>query len=46
MGDQRKKHIDPKGPKPRNLLKQVQIHYLPTNDVENINSTNKPRNVP
>ena len=41
MDDQRKDHIDPKGSKQRNRLKQLQTHNLPTNDVENINSTNK-----
>ena len=41
MDHQRKDHIDTKGPKQRNRLKQLQTHNLPTNDVENINSTNK-----
>ena len=43
--DQRKDHIDPKGPKQRNHSKQQQTHNLPTNDMENINSTNKERNL-
>ena len=43
--DQRKDHIDPKGPKQRNCPKQLHIHNLPTNDVENINSTNKGRDL-
>ena len=41
MDNQRKNHIDPKGPKQRNRSKQLQTHNLPTDDVENINSTNK-----
>ena len=45
MDDQRKDHIDPKGPKQRNRPKQLQTHNLPTNDVENTNSTNKGRNL-
>ena len=47
MDDQRKDHIDPKGPKQRNRSKQLQTHSLPTDDVQNINNTNnKPRIVP
>ena len=38
MDDQRKGHIDPKGPKKRNRPKQLQTHNLPTDDVENINA--------
>ena len=38
-----KDHIDTKGPKQRNRPKPLQTHKLPTNDVENINSTNKGR---
>ena len=45
MDDQRKDHIDPKGPKQSNHPKQSQTHNLPTDDVENINSTNKERNL-
>ena len=41
MDDQRKDNINPKGPKQRNCSKQLQTHNLPTNDVENTNSTNK-----
>ena len=41
MDDQRKDYINPKGPKQRNCSKQLQTHNLPTNDVENTNSTNK-----
>ena len=41
MDDQRKDHIDTKGPKQKNCPKQLQTHNLPTNEVENINSTNK-----
>ena len=43
MDDQRKDHIDLKGPKQKKRLKQLQTHNLPTDDVENINSTNKGR---
>ena len=45
VDDQRKDHIDTKGPKQRNRPKQFQTHNLPTNDVENINSTNKGRDL-
>ena len=45
MDDQRKYHIDPKGPKQSNCPKQLQTHNLPTDDVENINSSNKGRDV-
>ena len=41
MDDQRKDHIDTKGPKQRNCPKQLQTYNMPINDVENINSTNK-----
>ena len=40
---QRKDKIDPKGPKQRNRHKQLPTHNLPTDDVENINSTNRGR---
>ena len=39
VDDQRKDNIDTKG------HKQVQTHNLSTNDMENINSTNKERNL-
>ena len=45
MDDQRKDHIDTKGPKQRNRPKQLQTNNMPTNDVENINSTNKGRDL-
>ena len=45
IDDQRKDHIDPKGPKQRNRPKQLQTHNLPTDDVENINCTNKGRDL-
>ena len=45
MDNQRKDHIDTKGPKQRNRPKQLQTHNVPTNDWENINSTNKGRNL-
>ena len=38
-------HIDTKGPKQMNRPKQLQTHNLPTNDVVNINSTNKGRDL-
>ena len=41
MDDQRNDNIDTKGPKQRNCPKQLQTHNVPTNDMENINSTNK-----
>ena len=41
MDDQRKEYNNPKGPKQRNCSKQLQTNNLPTNDVENTNSTNK-----
>ena len=43
MNDQKKDQIDTKGPKQRNHAKQLQTHNFPTDDVENINSTNKGR---
>ena len=45
MDDQRKDYIDTKGPTQRNRPKQLQTHNLPSNDVENINSTNKERDL-
>ena len=45
MDNQRKDHIDPKGPLQENRLKQLQTHNLPANDLENINSTNKGRDL-
>ena len=41
MDEQRKDYIIPEGPKQRNCYKQLQTDNLPTNDVENTNSTNK-----
>ena len=41
--DQRKDRIHPKRSRQRNCPKQLQTHNLPTDDVENINSTNKGR---
>ena len=41
LDDQKKDHIDPKGPKQRNCSKQLQTDNLPTNAVENTNITNK-----
>ena len=43
--DQRKDHIEPKVHKQRNHYKQLQTHNLPTDDVENIDSTNKGRDL-
>ena len=45
MDDQKKDHIDPKGPTQVNHPKQLQTHDLFTDDVENINSTNKGRDL-
>ena len=41
MDDQRKDYMNPKGPKQRNCSKQLQADNLPTNNVDNTNSTNK-----
>ena len=43
--DNNKDHIDPEGPTQGDHSKQQQIHNQPTSDVENINSTNKGRNL-
>ena len=40
----KKDHIDPKGPTQGNRPHQLQTHNLPTDNMENINSTNKGRN--
>ena len=45
MDDERKDHIDPEGPKQRNRPKQLQTHNFLTNDVKNVNSTNKGRGI-
>ena len=45
MDDQRKNPIDRKEPKQGNPSKQLQTHNLPTNNVENINTTNKGRDL-
>ena len=45
MDDQRKDYINPKGPKQSNCSKQWQTHNMPTNDMENIDSTNKGKNL-
>ena len=45
MDDQKKDHINPEGPTQGNRSKQLQTHNLPTDDVENINSTNKERDL-
>ena len=45
MNDPRKDQIDTKGPKQRNHSKLQQTHNLPTDDMENINSTNKGRDL-
>ena len=41
IDDQRKDHIYPGGPPQGNSLKQLHTHNLPTDDVNNINSSNK-----
>ena len=40
MDDRRKDHSDPKRPPKRNRPHQLQIHNVPTEDVENTNATN------
>ena len=45
VDDLKKDHIDTKGPNQRKPPKQLQTHNLPTNDVENINSTDKERDL-
>ena len=45
MDDQRKDHIAPEGPTQGNHPKQLQTHNLLTDDVENINCTNKGRDL-
>ena len=45
MDDQRKDHIDPKEFEQRHRSKQQQTHNLPTDDVENIKSTSKGRDL-
>ena len=45
MDDQRKDHSDPKGPKQRNRTKKLETHNLPTDDADNINRTNKGRDL-
>ena len=46
MDDQGKDHIGPKEPKQMNRPGQQQAHNMPADDVENINSTNKGRDLP
>ena len=41
IDEQRKDYINLKGTKQRNCSKQLQTHNLPTNDVQNTDSTNK-----
>ena len=41
IDDQKKNHIEPERPPQNNRPKQLQTHYVPTDDVENNNSTNK-----
>ena len=45
MDDQREDCIDPKGPNHKNLPKKLQTHNMFTDDVENINSSNKGRDL-
>ena len=45
IDDQREDHIDVEGPTQGNRSKQLQTHNLPTDDVENIKSTNKGRDL-
>ena len=45
MDDHRKSHIDSEGPNQRNHPKQLKTHNLPNDNVENINRTNKGRDL-
>ena len=45
MDDQRKDPIYPEGPTQGKNLKQLQNNNLPTDDIENIYSTNKGRDL-
>ena len=45
IDDQRKDHIDPKETKQMKRPNQLQTHNLPTDFMENINSTNKRRDL-
>ena len=45
LDDKKKDHIDPKRTQAKDCSKQLQTDNLPTDDVENINSTNKRRDV-
>ena len=40
MNDQREDHSDPKRHPQRNCSNQLETHNMPTDDMENINSTN------
>ena len=45
VDDQWKHYIDPTGTKQKYRSKQLHTHNLPTDDVGNINSTNKGRDL-
>ena len=45
MDDKRKDHTDPKRPPQKNCPKQLQTMNVLTYDVENINGTNKGRDL-
>ena len=45
MNARLKYHIDLEGPTQENYLKKLQTHNLLSDDVENINSTNKGRDL-
>ena len=45
MDDQKKDHINPERAPQKNCTKQLHNHNLPTDDVANINSTNKGRDL-
>ena len=45
IDDQRKDNIDPKERKPRNRFKQLQTNNLTTDDMGNVNITNKGRDL-
>ena len=45
MNYRKNDRIDPKGPKQRKRPKQLQIHNLPSDNVEHINSKNEGRDL-
>ena len=45
IDNQRKDHHNPERSSQKNTTKQLQIHYMPTDDVENTNGTNYGENL-